>query len=295
MKKNTNAKQLPLIVIVGPTASGKTDLAIRLAKKYNGEIICADSRTIYKGMDIGTAKPTKNEQRNVRHWGIDLVYPDEKFSAADFKIYADNKITEIRSRGHIPFLVGGTGLYIDSVVFDYEFSNPVNDEIRKKLQHLTIEELYEYCDKNNISLPENKKNKRYVLRSIESNGIKSNKLLAPIKNSIIVGIATDKDVLLSKIKNRIEKMLDCGVIKETENLLKKYNEECEAMKSNIYSVIKLYLDKKIMFDAVKEKATVADWHLVKKQKTWFKRNNFIHWLSASDAEKYLSDILAINN
>src|SRR5215216_6778680 len=111
----------PLITIVGPTASGKTSLAVELAEQFGGEIICADSRTVYRGMDIGTAKPSKADQKRVPHWGIDLVDPDQKFSAADFKVYANQKIKEIRARGHIPFLVGGTGLYVDAVIFDYQF------------------------------------------------------------------------------------------------------------------------------------------------------------------------------
>ena len=108
---------LPLVVIVGPTASGKTALAIELAEQHNGEIICADSRTVYKYMDVGTAKPNQVEQARVPHWGIDLIEPGDYFSAADFKNYAVQKIEEIRGRGHIPFLTGGTGLYIDAVLF----------------------------------------------------------------------------------------------------------------------------------------------------------------------------------
>src|ERR1044071_7035484 len=108
MASGLSGKKLPLIVIVGPTASGKTALAIEIAEKYNGEIICADSRTIYKGMDIGTAKPTVEERTRVPHWGLDLVEPGERFTVADFKHYADKKIDDIRERGRIPFLVGGT-------------------------------------------------------------------------------------------------------------------------------------------------------------------------------------------
>lgn len=111
----------PLVVIVGPTASGKTALAIELAEMYGGEIICADSRTVYQGMDIGTAKPTSEEQARVPHWGLDLVQPDEHFTVADFQAYAYAKIAEIRERGHIPLLVGGTGLYVDSVLFNFSF------------------------------------------------------------------------------------------------------------------------------------------------------------------------------
>jgi tRNA dimethylallyltransferase len=137
-------KQLPLIVIVGPTASGKTSLAVQLAKKYDGEIICADSRTIYKGMDIGTAKPTLAERAVVLHWGLDLVEPGELFSAADFKRYADQKIEEIRNRGHVPFLVGGSGLYVDAVVFDYAFGVKADPSKRQMLEDWTVEELQNY-------------------------------------------------------------------------------------------------------------------------------------------------------
>lgn len=113
----------PLIVITGPTASGKTSAAINLAKKYNGEIICADSRTIYRGMDIGTAKPTSEDQTLVPHHGLDLVEPGERFTVADFKEFADKKIADIRARGKVPFLVGGTGLYVDAIIYRYNFSN----------------------------------------------------------------------------------------------------------------------------------------------------------------------------
>ena len=119
----TNLDTTPLVVIAGPTASGKTALAIRLAERYDGEIICADSRTIYKGMDIGTAKPSAEEQARVPHWGLDIVEPGERFTVADFKAYAERKIQEIRERDRIPFLVGGTGLYIDAVIFDFQFKS----------------------------------------------------------------------------------------------------------------------------------------------------------------------------
>lgn len=123
----------PLVIIVGPTASGKTAVAIDIAKRYDGEIICADSRTIYKEMDIGTAKPSFEERKNVPHFGLDIVTPGERFTVADFKSYALEKISEIRSRGHIPVLVGGTGLYVDSILFDFDFSETADrtDDWRK--------------------------------------------------------------------------------------------------------------------------------------------------------------------
>ena len=157
---NVRKRMDKIIVIVGPTASGKTALAIDIAKRHNGEIICADSRTVYKGLDIGTAKPTPADQARVPHHGLDLVEPDESFSAADFKSYANQKIAEIRQRGRLPVLVGGTGLYVDSVVYDYQFGPPVDKKRRQELSTMTIEELHEYCHKHNVPLPENIYNKR---------------------------------------------------------------------------------------------------------------------------------------
>ena len=137
MATETIKAKLPLVVITGPTASGKTSLAIRLAKQYNGEIVCADSRTIYRDMDVGTAKPTRAEQEAVPHWGLDLVRPGEMFSVAQFKEYALQKISEIRSRGRLPFLVGGTGLYIDAVLFDFQFGGPPSPIFRSELEKKT--------------------------------------------------------------------------------------------------------------------------------------------------------------
>ena len=120
------------IVILGPTGSGKTRVAIEIAKKINGEIISADSRAIYKGLDIGTAKPTPEEQAQIPHWGINLVEPGDRFTVADWKTYAEQKITEIKQRGHVPLVVGGTGLYIDSLLYNYQFGIK-NEADRKEI------------------------------------------------------------------------------------------------------------------------------------------------------------------
>ena len=120
-----------LIAIVGPTASGKSALALKIAKKYGGEIICADSRTIYKGMDIGTAKPTSADRQKVTHWGIDLVGPGERYSVHKFKGFAEDKIESIWKRDKLPIMVGGTGLYIDAVLFDYKFSSSGRGPLRQ--------------------------------------------------------------------------------------------------------------------------------------------------------------------
>jgi tRNA dimethylallyltransferase len=282
-----------LIVIVGPTASGKTSLAVELAKKYGGEIICADSRTIYKYMNIGTAKPTKVEQAIVPHWGIDLVEPGNYFTVADFKQYALKKIDEIRNRGHVPFLVGGTGLYIDAVLFDYQFGGKADEILRQELQHMTLEQLYEYCKDSGIFLPNNYKNKRYVIRSIETNSKKPQKRTEPIDNTIVVGISTDKAILRTRIEQRSEQLFENGVVDEAIMLGKKYGWDNEAMKSNIYPLIHKYLDGDISLYDVKNTSLTLDWRLAKRQMTWFRRNLIIHWLSIDDAKKYLADQLAM--
>lgn len=284
---------LPIVFIVGPTASGKTDLAVELAQQCGGEIICADSRTVYKEMDIGTAKPNKEIQKKVPHWGIDLVSPGEHFSAADFKYYADQKIEEIRSRGNVPFVVGGTGLYVDAVLFDYQFGEKSNEDLRQKLQHMTLEQLHQYCLDRGITLPENHKNKRYVVRAIENEGRSPHKANAPLENSIIVGITTEKGVLRDRIANRTEQLFEDGVVEEAKMLGKKYGWESEAMKSNIYPLIKQFLASEITLGDVKNKFITLDWRLAKRQMTWLRRNTFIHWLPLNDARNYIIDQLAI--
>jgi tRNA dimethylallyltransferase len=282
----------PLIVIVGPTASGKTDLAIKLAERFNGEIICADSRTVYRGMDIGTAKPSKVDQMRVPHWGIDIVDPDEHFNAADFKTYALQKMTEIRKRGHVPFLVGGTGLYIDAVIFDYTFGDKADEKLRKTLENMSLEELYDYCNKNNVILPENYKNKRYVMRAIEQKNINTKRRDDPIENTVIVGIATKSTTLRTRIENRSEQLFENGVVKEAKKLGEKYGWEYESMTGNIYRLCRDYLEGGVTLDEIKKKSFVQDWRLAKRQLTWLRRNPFIQWRSLDESREYLVSLLA---
>ena len=288
--------ELPLIVIVGPTASGKSGVAIELAEQYNGEIICADSRTIFKGMDIGTAKPSKQDQARVPHWGLDIATPSEPFSAADFKKYAVQKIAEIRARGHVPFLVGGTGLYIDGVVFDYEFGLPANLEKRAELEQMTIEDLHKYCIQNNIPVPENDQNKRYVIRAIEQKGISSKRSDTPINNCIIVGITTDSEQLRERIHYRIEQLFDDGVVEEAKMLGDTYGWESEAMTGNIYRFARAYMNDELTKDEFILRSSTADWQLAKRQLTWLKRNKFIAWRPldevADEVKNYITRTLA---
>lgn len=278
--------KLPLIVIVGPTASGKTAVGIELAKIIDGEIICADSRTVYKGMDIGTAKPTKREQSDIKHWCLDLVQPDENFTVADFQKQAKLAIKNIRSRGKIPIMIGGSGLYVDSVIFDFDFRQQSDPESRKRLEKFNISELQEYCKKHNYSLPENKNNRRHLIRTIETKGIvvKNNRLAEDV---IIVGIDVEKTTIKERIGLRIKQMFEQGIVDETKVLYKNYNSTLEAMTANIYQVVKDFINGAMTKEQAIEVAVTRDMKLVKKQRTWFKRNPHIVWLKREQIIDYI--------
>jgi tRNA dimethylallyltransferase len=287
---DTAAEQAPLVVIVGPTASGKSALAMELAKAFDGEIICADSRTVYKNMDIGTAKPSVQDQAEVPHWGLDLVEPGEVFTAADFKKYALQKAQQVRERGHVPFLVGGTGLYVDGIIFDYEFGKP-QPELRKQLELLSLEELKLYCSNNNIELPKNENNRRYVIRAIEQNSVNRKRLRRPIDNVILVGITTERDILRDRIQTRSEQLFENSMLEEAIELGEKYGWNSEAMTGNIYKLVRRYLNKELSLDELKQANFHADWQLAKRQMTYMKRNEFIHWLTLDEAREYITNAL----
>lgn len=288
----TVVNNAPVVVIVGPTASGKTALAIRLARECGGEIISADSRAIYKGLDVGTAKPTEQEQQAVPHWGIDLVAVNERFTAVDFKQYVLKKIADIRLRGKVPFLVGGTGLYIDAVIYDYEFPSDNDLNRRHELEGMPLDELWNYCAEHNISLPENHKNKRHVINTILRDGHASKMKSHPIENSIIVGITTKKDILRQRIEQRAQSIFTSGAYEEAIQIANKYGWENEAMTGNIYPLIRMCLNRELTIEQAQEKFITLDWRLAKRQLTWFKRNEHIHWLLLDDAYTYLARYLA---
>lgn len=285
----------PLIVILGPTASGKTALSIDLAKKYNGEIICADSRTIYRSMNIGTAKPTAAEMRGVKHHMLDVVDPDQKFTLWNFQQSTKKIIEEIRAIGKIPFLVGGSGLYVDSIVFDYEIApQSIDYTARQGLEKKTIDNLLMMIKKQHLELPANYKNKRHLIRVLEQGKVNQERLERPVENTITVGITTNKEILETRIRLRAENMIERGLIDETQNLISTYGDQ-PVFHSNSYGEIQKFLRGEITGrEQLIERIVTVDRQLAKKQLTWFRRNKDIAWLDIDSAEEYISNILNTN-
>lgn len=261
--------ELPLIVILGPTASGKTAYAIRLAQLIGGEVICADSRTVYRGMDIGTAKPTEPERAGVLHWGLDLIEPDQRYSLYDFQRYAMAKIAEIRQRQHVPLLVGGSGLYINSVIYDYRLAGGDYDPTtRAKLEKLPPDELRRLIVKRGVKLPRDLDNKRRLIRSLETGGV-SNNCGHLSRQTIVIGIAVDKEKLSQRISERAEQMLERGLVDEAERLIAHYG-MVEPLRRNAYGVVAKYLAGQIYEAELIEQISTKDRQLAKKQLTWWR-------------------------
>jgi tRNA dimethylallyltransferase len=251
-----NTKQAPVIVILGPTGSGKTSVSIKLAKALGGEIISADSRAIYKGMDIGTAKPSIEEMDGIPHYGLDLVEPGERFTVADWKAYAEAKIKDIRSRGKIPMVVGGTGLYIDALIYDYHFKGPTGHKIG----------------------------------DIEQKTCSDRKTVKG--DYIIIGIKWSPKELRERLKARADQMFCAELYDETKKLVQTYGWGSQAMKSNIYQFAWDYMEGKISLEEAKAKFVYDDWHLAKRQLTWFKRNQNITWLELEKVYPYVINFFA---
>ena len=288
----TARSTLPLVVITGPTASGKTGLAVKLAERWNGEIICADSRTVYKDMNIGTAKPTVAEQARVRHWLLDVVSPGERFTVADFQRRALAAIDDIRRRGKIPFLVGGTGLYIDAVVLGFTFGPDVDAAQRRELEKMTVDQLQALIKKQHIAMPENALNKRHLIRCIEKNNSLTSRNTNPDTHTYVVAIRTERAVLEARIRQRASDMFAAHIVQETQHLVDKYGRQSEAMTGNIYPVVLDMLEGRLTPAEAEERFVVRDRQLVKRQLTWLRRHDWVRWLSLEEAEQYFVNLLA---
>jgi len=296
-----------VIVICGPTASGKTDLSIALAKKFNGEIINADSRQIYKEMDIATAKPElivyegKIMVDGVEHYLLDVVNPDENFTLSDYKEQTQKAIKNILKKGKVPFLVGGTGLYIWSIVDNLEIPRvEPNLALRKELEDKTPEERLALLKEND---PESYdkidlNNSRRVIRALEvvlSTGesfLKQQKKGKPFLNVLQLGIKIDKENLYDRINRRCEQMIESGLVQEAKKLAQKYSWELPSMSGIGYRQMRDYIEGKMVLDEALEWLKQDTRHYAKRQMTWFKRDERIHWVeNERQAEKLISDFL----
>lgn len=267
----------PLVVIVGETGSGKSALGMYLAKKFGGEIIAADSRTVYAGMDIGTAKPMEQELLEVPHHLIDVVDPSQEFTAADFKKLAGKAITEISSRNHLPIMVGGTGLYVDAVIYDFAFRGGANPELREELQGLSVEDLQARLIAQGIPLPANERNPRHLVRALETKGEPATK--KPLrKDTLLIGLMTEREVLRQRIEHRVGVMMAAGLLNEVKALEEEYGWDASGLQSPGYKTFREYLEGRATLEEAREQLIREHMQLAKRQRTWFKRNKSIHWI-----------------
>jgi len=295
MKKNK------LIVILGSTASGKSDLAVKLAKKFKGEIISADSRQVYKEINIGTAKVTKKEMSGIPHYMINIVKPNKDFTLAQFQKKSLKIIKDIQKRNKLPFLAGGTGLYIQSIVDNLKIpETKPNKKLRNKLEKLTNQELINKLKKLDFKALKiiDLKNKRRLIRALEICLLtkklfsKQRKKDKPIFNILQIGLKLDTKNLEQKISQRTEKMIKNGLIEENKKLLKKYGSKPYSMSGIGYKEIISYLNNKITLKQAEELIKIHTRQYAKRQMTWFKRDKRIEWIkNYSEAEKFVKDFL----
>lgn len=293
------SKKDNLFILVGPTAIGKTSVSIELAKRLNGEIISADSMQIYKYMDIGTAKITAEEMEGIPHYLIDIVYPDEEFTVADYKILAEKHIKEINSRNKLPIVVGGTGLYVNSLIYDLNFTQvPPNEKIRKKLEDLAeeygneyIHKMLEKIDKESYERIHVMDRKRIIraLEIFEATGIPMSEQSSNFRkqidkyNLVMVGLNMDREKLYERINLRVDKMIEAGLIDEVSSLLKMgYSKSLTSMQGIGYKELIRYLEGDISLEESIELIKKGSRNYAKRQLTWFRRDSRIKWFNVDE-------------
>jgi tRNA dimethylallyltransferase len=287
-----------MIVIAGPTASGKSKLAMQIAKKFDGEIINADSRTVYKEMDIATSKPTTKDLSSVPHHLFSIISPEQPFSLANYKKLAEKTIFEIQKRDKIPLLVGGTGLYVDAIVYDFNMAEtPPDFEIRNQLNQLPTEELIAKLkeldpdEAQKIDL----KNRRKIIRAFEiiksSNGSETKEKTRKEKPDNVLYLAIDlpREKLYERIDKRIDEWLVAGLTEETKHLILKYKFDLPSMSSIGYKEISEALVGEITINEAAKIMKKRTRNYAKRQLTWFKRNKDVVWVkNMSEAEKAIN-------
>lgn len=301
-----------LFILIGPTAIGKTALSVELAKRINGEIISADSMQIYKYMNIGSAKITKEEMENIPHHLIDIIFPNEDFTVADFKNNAVKLIKDINSRGKLPIVAGGTGLYINSLVYNLNFTQVApNEEIRVKLESLGDkhgnEYLHQELEKIDIESAEkiSVNDRKRIIRAIEifeitgkpmSEHNKNFRVPVEDYNLVMIGLNMDRKELYNRINLRVDIMIEEGLVEEVNNLLKMgYNKELVSMQGIGYKEIIMYLEGNISLEKSIELIKQGSRNYAKRQLTWFRRDNRIKWVNVDkfsnldDLSQYIID------
>ena len=283
-----------VIVICGPTASGKTALSIELAEKVNGEIVSCDSMQIYKEMDIGTAKPTVEEMQGIKHYMIGIISPNERYSVADYKKDAKKAIREILNKGKVPIVVGGTGLYIDSLIYeieyqDIEFDKEYREYLEKEVKEKGLEELYNVAKEIDPEAIEkiSKNDKKRILRILEIyHATGENKTEQERKSRQkeveydykVYALNMDREKLYDRINKRVDKMIEEGLIQEVEKIYKKYNDFPTAMQGLGYKEVVEYLEGKLTKEEMIEKIKQETRRYAKRQLTWFRKNKQTIWL-----------------
>ncbi len=297
-----------VIVIVGPTASGKTALSIELAKKISGEIVSCDSMQIYKDMNIGSAKPTNEEMQGIKHYLIDVVRPDERFSVAEYKKQAEAAIEDIISKGKMPIVIGGTGLYADSLIYGIDYPEIIFDEeYRKSLEEKAktdegLKEIYnrakEIDEKAISKISEN--DRKRIIRILEiyhqTGKTKTELEIESRKNEIkydykVFAINMDRNVLYDRINKRVDLMIENGLIDEVKSLLEKYNEFPTAMQGLGYKEVVQFLNNELTKDEMIEKIKQETRRFAKRQLTWFRKNKETIWLDGLVDVKNNIDII----
>lgn len=288
-----------IIAIIGPTAVGKTALSFKLAERFQTELVSADAYQVYKGMDIGTAKATKDELATYRHHLIDIIEPNEDFSAAAFQEAARTTIEDLHERGKIPILVGGTGLYVQSLLEGYEFkakrhSREERQAASSRIAALSEEELKAYItEKTGYEPPdwhELLSNSHRLVRlvgAIEKGdgaaAVMPQKAGGPLYHAFVIGLSLPRQVLYERIEKRIDAMIEAGWIDEVQQLLQDgVSPEAQAMKAIGYKELALYLDGQLSLEAASELIKKRTRHFAKRQMTWFKRMPYIRWYEKDD-------------
>ncbi|MFW5889225.1 MAG: tRNA (adenosine(37)-N6)-dimethylallyltransferase MiaA [Bacillota bacterium] len=273
---------MDLLVIVGPTAIGKTKLSIAIAKEFNGEIISGDSMQFFKGMDIGTAKASKAERKEVKHHLLDILEPEENFSVVDYQKIVREKIAQIKAKGKLPILVGGSGLYIQAIIYDYKFKGKKSEK-REELAKMSLSELQaKLKEKNPVFYQKiDLNNKRRVIRALEKDDedMQTNPK-AYYDDYLIIGLNTTRKVLYERINNRVDEMIKNGLISEAKSIYDK-NITNNSIQAIGYKELFAYFSGEISLDKAIELIKRNSRRYAKRQLTWFRNKLNVTWFESN--------------